>query len=148
MFRLGMGTHANPQKIWLKASTRLHTVDKYCTGGYYKRLREQCPFWGCPDFMDADMPPLTKGIEVFLRFAYAPIPKLFNDLQSERYFENRYSLKVIAGYRSGLTASSKVCSDKIHSKRDIIRNLPTSISPLSVIFISGITGRARNESAI
>ena len=75
MFRLGMGTHANPQKIWLKASTRLHTVDKYCTGGYYKRLREQCPFWGCQDFMDADIPPLTKGMEVFLRFTYAPIPK-------------------------------------------------------------------------
>jgi FAD-dependent oxidoreductase domain-containing protein 1 len=40
--------------------------------------------------MDADMPPSTKGMEVFLRFAYAPILKLFNDLQSERYFENRY----------------------------------------------------------
>jgi len=107
MFRLGMGTHANPQKIWLKASTRLHTVDKYCTGGYYKRLREQCPFWGCPDFMDADMPPLTKGIEVFLRFAYAPIPKLFNDLQSERYFENRYSLIELKRPESFISAHIK-----------------------------------------
>jgi hypothetical protein len=41
------------------------------------------PFWGCPDFIDADMPPLTKGMEVFLRFTYAPIPKLFKDLQSD-----------------------------------------------------------------
>jgi two-component system, OmpR family, response regulator len=31
------------------------------------------------------------SMEVFLRFAYAPILKLFNDLQSERYFENRYN---------------------------------------------------------
>jgi hypothetical protein len=31
-----------------------------------------------------------KGMELFLRFAYAPISKLFNDIQSERYFENRY----------------------------------------------------------
>jgi hypothetical protein len=37
------------------------------------------------------MPPLTKGMVLFLRFAYAPILNLFNDLQSERYFENRYS---------------------------------------------------------
>ena len=33
--------------------------------------------WGCTDFMDADMPPLTKGRSLFLRFAYAPIPKQF-----------------------------------------------------------------------
>jgi hypothetical protein len=33
----------------------------------------------------------TKGMVLFLRFTYAPIPKLFNDLQSERYFENRYN---------------------------------------------------------
>jgi hypothetical protein len=40
--------------------------------------------------MDADMPPFTKGIALFLRFAYVSILKLFNYLQSERYFENRY----------------------------------------------------------
>ncbi|MBU1711893.1 MAG: hypothetical protein KKD47_02200, partial [Proteobacteria bacterium] len=45
---------------------------------------------------DADMPPLTKGMELFLRFAYAPIPKLFNDLQSECYFENRYNYGALA----------------------------------------------------
>ncbi|MBU0545511.1 MAG: hypothetical protein KKH97_09250 [Proteobacteria bacterium] len=73
-------------------------VDKCCTGGYHKRLREHGPFWGYPDFIDADMPPLTKGMELFLRFAYAPMPKLFNDLQSECYFENRYNgtVRIIA----------------------------------------------------
>jgi len=52
IFRLGMGAHANPQIICHKASTRPHIIDKYCTGGYYKRLREQFPFWGCQDFID------------------------------------------------------------------------------------------------
>jgi hypothetical protein len=94
MFRLGMGTYANPQKICLKASTRPRTVDKYCTGGYYKRLREQCPLGAVNILMDADMPPSMKGMEVFLRFASAPIPKLFSDLQSERYFDNRYKFYI------------------------------------------------------
>jgi hypothetical protein len=91
MFRLCMGAHANPQKIWLKASTRPHTVYKYCPGGAYKRLLEQCPFGAARISLMRILPPLTKGMEVFLRFTYAPIPKLFNDLQSERYFENRYN---------------------------------------------------------
>jgi hypothetical protein len=85
-----MGTYANPQKICLKASTRPRTVDKYCTGGTTNGSVSNAPLGAVNILMDADMPPSMKGMEVFLRFASAPIPKLFSDLQSERYFDNRY----------------------------------------------------------
>ena len=85
-----MGAYAIRRKFVLRSSTRPHMADKSCTGGYHKRLREQGPFGASPDFMDAYMPPLTKGMELFLWIAYAPIPKQFNKLQLERYFENHY----------------------------------------------------------
>ena len=52
-------------------------IKLYCKREAKYKIKTEKHFWGCTDFMDADMPPLTKDRSLFLRFAYAPIPKQF-----------------------------------------------------------------------